>query len=695
MSGSVILPRRAPNRTNIIGSKAENNVGRRDFLKGAAAFGLAVVIAPAIIPDDLLNSLPLNSLPLNWLPRNSLPLNSISASDSPQTVEQELTLNNSTISLTFNSGSGTIKVVDLRTNRIWNQAQIVGDDVAVKQILEQQNDLIHMTLRVWSGLEIDAVLRLEENTPEFTMTLSSSGNQQWLEYPHPFESEKGTYLVVPMNEGISYPVDDPTIEPPASLDAYAGDGGICMPFWGVTDGENGYMAIIETPDDASIRIHRLDGNLCIAPQWDSQKGQFGTRTLRYVFFEKGGHVAMCKRYRDYALQLGLLKTLRQKLQERPKIDLLVGAVDVWTTGDVAIPIIKDMKSLGIQRIMWTDYNACKENPDWINGLNELGVLISRYDMYQEVMDPKNCNGAFYVHDDWPEAAWPDDIIIGSDGNWEKGDMVTGNDGNQYFCGTVCDMQIPKYAMTRIPDELRTYQYGGRFIDTATATHWNECYSPNHPVTRSESRNYRTSLLQYVSRDMGLVTGSETGHDAAVPYVDYFEGMLSLVPYRVDTGNLFRIWTDPVPEEVTRFQVGHQYRLPLWELVYHDCVVSTWWWGDYNNKIPAIWDKRDLFNILYGSPPMFLITSDFWESNKQRFAQTYQNVCTVVRAVGYEEMTDHQFLTADRAVQQTRFANGARITVNFGASPYSLPGGTTVPPMGYHIDEPTLSVMRRS
>ncbi len=36
-----------------------------------------------------------------------------------------------------------------------------------------------------------------------------------------------------------------------------------------------------------------------------------------------------------------------------------------------------------------------------------------------------------------------------------------------------------------------------------------------------------------------------------------------------------------------------YRLLLWELVYHDCVVAQWYWGDYNNKLPAVWDRRDL------------------------------------------------------------------------------------------------------
>ena len=147
------------------------------------------------------------------------------------------------------------------------------------------------------------------------------------------------------------------------------------------------------------------------------------------------------------------------------------------------------------------------------------------------------------------------------------------------------------------------------------------------MTRTESREWKMKLLDYVSHDCKLVTGSETGHDAAVPFVDYFEGMLSLGPYRVpDAGrDMQRIWDDP-PERVAKFQLGQAYRLPLWELVYHDCVVAQWYWGDYNNKLPALWDKRDLFNVLYGTPPMFMFDRKLWETRKARFVQSYTNTC---------------------------------------------------------------------
>jgi hypothetical protein len=134
----------------------------------------------------------------------------------------------------------------------------------------------------------------------------------------------------------------------------------------------------------------------------------------------------------------------------------------------------------------------------------------------------------------------------------------------------------------------------------------------------------------------------------------------------------RIW-DEVPPRVAKFQLGHEYRLPLWELVYHDCVVAQWYWGDYNNKLPALWDKRDLFNALYGTPPMFMFDLALWRKDKDRFVKSYKATCDVARAVGYAEMTDHRFLAKDRSVQQTRFANGVTVTVDFAGGTLKVEG----------------------
>jgi hypothetical protein len=162
-------------------------------------------------------------------------------------------------------------------------------------------------------------------------------------------------------------------------------------------------------------------------------------------------------------------------------------------------------------------------------------------------------------------------------------------------------------------------------------------------------------------------------------------MLSLGPYRVpDAGRDMMRILDEVPEPVAKFQTGHFYRLPLWELVYHDCVVAQWYWGDYNNKLPSLWDRRDLWNALYGTPPMFMFNDAIWRQQKDRFVQSYRTATPVARATGFSEMLSHRWLTEDHAVQETRFANGVTVTVNFGDRPHTLPDGATLPPLGSKV-----------
>ncbi len=584
-----------------------------------------------------------------------------------------LVLSNKLLVVSLNTSNATLSVLDQRTRREWHQkpqpAGLLLTDT------RRTGDQIELTLfHAGLGQALKAHVQLSPDLPEFTFNLTATGELTApLKFPYPFDSVSGDYLVIPMNEGISYPVDDESI-PLHRLIAYGGHG-ISMAFWGETDGQAGQMAIIETPDDAAIRMLRLNRRLVVTPEWDAQRGEFGySRKLRYVFFDRGGHVAIAKRYRAYAQQTGLLKTLAQKRQANPNIDLLIGAVNVWCWDRDAVSLVKEMQSAGIERILWS--NA--QSPENLRALNDLGVLTSRYDIYQDVMDPAQFPKLRGIHPDWTTAGWPRDIMIEANGQWTKGWGVEARDGSMIYCSVLCDLRAPEYARARIPAELSTHPYRCRFIDTTTASPWRECYATNHLMARTQSKDAKMQLLSYMSDDLKLVTGSETGHDAAVPYVDYFEGMLSLGPYRVpDAGRRMNVlWTN-IPEVVAKFQLGEKYRLPLWELVYHDCVVAQWYWGDYNNKLPALWDKRDLFNVLYGTPPMFMFERKLWSEDKARFVQSYKNTCPYVRQVGYAEMTDHRFLRPDRSVQQTIFANGQVVTVNFSSSAYMMPDGSNL------------------
>ena len=54
---------------------------------------------------------------------------------------------------------------------------------------------------------------------------------------------------------------------------------------------------------------------------------------------------------------------------------------------------QEMRSVGIERILWSN----RSKPEQIQKLNEMGVLSSRYDIYQDVMNPANFPKLGYVH----------------------------------------------------------------------------------------------------------------------------------------------------------------------------------------------------------------------------------------------------------------------------------------------------------
>ena len=600
-----------------------------------------------------------------------------------------LVLENDKARFELSPKDGSCTFHDKRTGETWKQK--TDSPMMVTGVSQFANMITVDLVNPESLLEFSATWSLEPDVAEVDVLMKGNGSfQAELRYPYPFVSDanrKDDWLIMPVNEGIAYPIDDETLQP-MWYHTFGGHG-LCMGWYGVagsTKGhDDGLMTIVETPDNAAVYTPRIDGRFCLTPLWLSEKGNFGlNRRLRYVLFDKGGYVAMSKRYRAYAKKIGLFKTLAEKRTTNPNVDLLIGAVNVWCWDSDAVAKCKELQELGIDRILWSS----RKKPEEIRQMNELGVLTSRYDIYQDCMNPANFPKLCYVADSWTSDAWPEGIILDKDGDWSRGWKVKSKDGKEFYpCGRLCDRLAPEYAQKRVAEDLKTHPYRCRFIDTTTASPWSECYSPDHPMTRTDSRRFRMELLRIISQEFNLVTGSETGHDAAVPYVHYFEGMLSLGPYRVpDSGReMLKQWHE-VPKQVAKFQTGHKYRIPLWELVYHDCVVAQWYWGDYNNKLPSLWDRRDLFNLLYNTPPMFMFDKSIWNENKERFVQSYKTTHTAPHDTGYAEMMSHHWLTDDHSVQQTQFSNGVRITVNFGKTVYEMPGGKRVEALGYLVEK---------
>ena len=508
-------------------------------------------------------------------------------------------------------------------------------------------------------------------------------------YPAPLAPNPGDALVIPFSEGFRIPYAECDLVKDGD-EIQVWRGGMSMPFFGAVDArdECGWMAILETPEDAVLKCAAKDGHLAsIAPMWKPECGKSGyPRRVRFVFFDRGGYVAMAKRYRAYAAERGLVKTFREKAAERPLVERLPGAANVWYFPGKGDPshatVAREMREAGIDRFLWSAV-APKEDVGRIAAMPD--TLAGRYDVCRDVYYPALLDALGRPNPPASEicnntSAWPDDIAWDrpDPSAWRRAWGMTGKDGGKHYCAAQCDLPAIARLERLAGEELARVPFTARFIDVVSAIGWEECYNPAHPMTRRVSRKAKVDLLKMLCEKFGIVVGAEQGMDPFVPFCDYFEGMMSPTCARMphgrsgywrserfrDDGSVPGALATNEVERMERYALNEKFRIPLFELVYHDCVASHWYWYDYSNGPVCWWWKRDLLNALYGTAPMYIFDYRMWSERKAEFVESWRRVGPIARRTGFSEMLSHRALTPDRSVQETRFADGTVVTVDF-------------------------------
>ncbi|HEY4120261.1 MAG TPA: glycoside hydrolase, partial [Byssovorax sp.] len=210
-----------------------------------------------------------------------------------------------------------------------------------------------------------------------------------------------------------------------------------------------------------------------------------------------------------------------------------------------------------------------------------------------------------------------------------------------------------------------------------------------PSTLETERQYRADLLDATRAALSAVgSGEGVAPVWAIPHLDYFEGAMMLRTYGEaeshipsgDYNNDFAPATVPPPPGLS---VDEQHRIPLFELMFHDHVVSTWNWRNTNFQSLATSAKKDLFNALYGTMPMWNVTTDHWATYGQMYLDSYALQKRSRSVVGFDDMIGHGWLSTDREVQYTDWASGVRIIANFDSVARDA-NGVTVPALDFVI-----------
>jgi hypothetical protein len=496
-----------------------------------------------------------------------------------------------------------------------------------------------------------------------------------------------------------------------------------MPMFGVVREAGSMLAILDTPFDAFIEVmgnYNLGGrqlettrarlSSCY-PGWRPSKGSLRRpRTVRYQFFPDGDYVDLAKAYRADAISKGKFRSLTDKARQTPAVERLYGApclvfYNVWNfdlapdrppvhSGELydgyhealddfegtlrCLRICHD--ELGMDRAQVYAYGINEGGPDVrypdIFPINQKAGGEQKFRELCEYMADVGYVGPMadtYIHTYVDSPSFDPKNLVLQDGRLrrymrrplEGGSPVRGEGRplKQWAGGTEhthCGPVMSQFARRNYPQLLEIAPISGTYLDVITALSLNECYDPNHPMTRSDDAFWRHKLLDYM-RSLGIVVDSEMPQEFA---------LLSL-----DASHFWDVPPVGVP-------------VPLWQLVYHDALVCKHFvgpivgWG----PVSAGYSAGFLRALVCGDSIQVLILEEFLHDPGYRKWLAKQ--ASVVRQLHGEvasgEMLAHEFLTDDYGVQRARFESGAVVTVNFRVIGFEMADGGYLPAHGYSV-----------
>ncbi|MFD2114496.1 DUF5696 domain-containing protein [Paenibacillus yanchengensis] len=496
-------------------------------------------------------------------------------------------------------------------------------------------------------------------------------------------SNEHDYTVLPAMQGYILPAtwDKPVRRYHGGV-IYDRDG--YMPWWGQVKNNNGYIAIIETADDARLTMEHIPHlHSEMETIWIHSLGNLRyNRKLRYRFQANMNYVTMAKIYRNYVKSYGNLKTLQEKIATTPQLAKLQGSAIVHTSVHTFVKPVSD----------YYDTENLENNDKVITfaeRAEQLVQLKARYgqsiyvhvdgwglagydNQHPDVIPPSPRGGGyegmkslqntckdndilFAIHDNYRDfyhdaASYNDQLTIkNQDGSAEYCDIWAGG-AHSFLCTT-----FSKDYVQRNYNQLaaNNVQPDGVYIDVFAVVPGDECYDPAHMMSRTASLEHRASCFEEI-RARNMIISSEEPADWAIPHLD----LVHHAPYALYPG--------PGGGPAMGIPV------PLFSLVYHDTIVVPWSLGRGDWGIPEQ-DLGYLHGLLHGGVPYLSIEATDEELNIVRL------LANLHATVGTLEMTNHSFVDNNYRRQLTTFANGTIVEIDLDEDTFVIVAedGTTI------------------
>jgi Glycosyl hydrolases related to GH101 family, GH129 len=358
--------------------------------------------------------------------------------------------------------------------------------------------------------------------------------------------------------------------------------------------------------------------------------------------------------------------------------------------------IDALKKAGLARA-WlgaADWQDALWHPDAVAAAEAAGYLVGVYDSYGSAhrTDLANTWSTAQMGNDFAAAGYHD----------KDQKPVTGFAGRGVYVNA---RVVETYAQQRMSAVAQAGHLNSYFLDVDAVGPEYDDYAPGRETSQAQDADARSRRLQYPSKTLGLVTGSEGPLSLYAAQIAFGHGILSqpfawMDPAMKDkTSPYYRggYWPPEIPDmyfksvllkpDIARFVNAPQFRLPLYEIALHDSVVTSHHWEYGSLKFSNQRDATALLQLLYMVPPLYHLNDAVLQRDLPLITAYDKLFRPLHQRLFIQPMRDFQVLSQDRELQRSVFGDGTAITVNFSERPRTLDDGLHLPALSAHVVSP--------
>jgi len=302
-----------------------------------------------------------------------------------------------------------------------------------------------------------------------------------------------------------------------------------------------------------------------------------------------------------------------------------------------------------------------------------GYLVAPYDSYETALTTTE-------NPDWTTAH------LGSRANLEcaivlsSGAFKSGFQQSGHYTDPRC---VRPLLEARIKAVQTKAGFNSWFLDAYATGMVFDSYRPGATLTQAQNAEGNIDASRWLNETLQLPAGSEDGNATTARGVLFAHGMQTPVigwgdpdmsknpksPYYLgrwfpnEKPQVF-FKTVPLKEPYRTVHFAPQTRLPLYQAVFHGSVITTHHWLFDSLKLSNVRAENELMQLLYNVPPLYHLSADTLKQRLPVIARQDVFFRPLHERLATEAMADFRWLTEDRLVQQTTFADGTRLVANF-------------------------------